>query len=177
MANLNTKRCKKLLITVNETKSGSFFGRYRAAILFNKNLSIAGVGGFLISAYVSQLYSQFDEDEFANSIVTLAAEYAVYLPLFSILYYIDERQKYIDPVTGKKNGKQIKDDVKKLTAAFSVSEVIYSITRVASQYGLLLQLNIEPYQTSMVSALTAWVIYFVAINVMAKLTKLFKTSM
>lgn len=163
---------------MNETKSSRFFGRYRAAILFNKNLLIAGVGGFFISAYVSQLYSQFDKAEFANSVVTLAAEYAVYLPLFSVLYYIDERQKYIDPITGKKNGKQIKDDVKKLTVAFSVSEVIYSITRVATQYGLLLQLNnIQPYQASMVSALTAWAIYFVAINVvMAKLTGLFKTS-
>jgi hypothetical protein len=157
------------------TKIGRFFGKYRAAILFNKNLLISGVGGFLTSAYVSQLYSQFNKNEFANSVVALATEYAVYLPLFSILYYIDDRQKYVDPITGKKNSKKIRDDIKKLFAAFSVSEVIYSITRVVSQYGLL-QLNIEPYQASMVSSLTAWGIFFVAINVMAKLTHLFKTS-
>jgi hypothetical protein len=157
------------------TKIGRFFGKYRAAILFNKNLLISGVGGFLTSAYVSQLYSQFNKNEFANSVVALATEYAVYLPLFSILYYIDDRQKYVDPITGKKNSKKIRDDIKKLFAAFSVSEVIYSITRVVSQYGLL-QLNVEPYQASMVSSLTAWGIFFVAINVMAKLTQLFKTS-
>jgi hypothetical protein len=160
---------------MSETKIGRFFGKYRAAILFNKNLLISGVGGFLTSAYVSQLYSQFNKNEFANSVVALATEYAVYLPLFSILYYIDDRQKYVDPITGKKNSKKIRDDIKKLFAAFSVSEVIYSITRVVSQYGLL-QLNVEPYQASMVSSLTAWGIFFVAINVMAKLTQLFKTS-
>ncbi len=128
---------------MNETKIGSFFSKYKAVILFNKNLIISGVGGFFTSAYVSQLYSQL---------------------------------KYVDSATGKKNSKQIRDDIKKLFAAFSVSEVIYSITRVATQYGLLLQqLNIEPYEASMASSLTAWGIFLVAINMMAKLTRLFKT--
>ena len=163
---------------VNQTKIGSFFSKYKAVILFNKNLIISGVGGFFTSAYVSQLYSQFDKNnEFANSVFALATEYAVYLPLFSILFYVDNRQKYFDPVTGKKNGKQIRDDIKKLFAAFSVSEVIYSITRIATQYGLLLQeLKIEPYGASMVSSLTAWGTFLVAINVMAKLTRLFQAS-
>jgi hypothetical protein len=161
---------------VNETKIGSFFSKYKAVILFNKNLIISGVGGFFTSAYVSQLYSQFDKNEFANSVFALATEYAVYVPLFSILFYVDNRQKYVDSATGKKNSKQIRDDIKKLFAAFSVSEVIYSITRVATQYGLLLQqLNIEPYEASMASSLTAWGIFLVAINMMAKLTRLFKT--
>jgi hypothetical protein len=161
---------------VNQTKIGSFFSKYKAVILFNKNLFISGVGGFFTSAYVSQLYSQFDKNEFANSVFALATEYAVYVPLFSILFYIDNRQKYVDSATGKKNSKQIRDDIIKLFAAFSVSEVIYSITRVATQYGLLLQqLNIEPYEASMASSLTAWGIFLVAINMMAKLTRLFKT--
>lgn len=163
-----------------ETKSGgstsSSLGKYRAAILFNKNLLISGAGSFFASACVSQLYYAFDKNEFANSVVALAAEYAVYLPLFAILYYLDNRHRYVDPTTGKKNSKQIKDDIKKLFAAFSVSEIIYSIARVATQYELLLQFRIEPYDASMVSSLTAWAVFFVAINVMAKLTKLFKTQ-
>jgi hypothetical protein len=161
---------------VNEIRIGRFYSRYKAAILFNKNLIIAGVAAFFTSAYVSQIYSQFDKNEFVNSVVALAAEYAVYLPLFSILFYVDNRQKYVNPTTGKKNSKQIRDDIKKLFAAFSVSEVIYSVTRVATQYGLLQQLKLEPYEASMVSSLTAWGLFFVAVNVMAKLTRLFKTS-
>ena len=160
---------------MNEIKIRSFFSKYKAVILFNKNLLISGIGGFFTSAYVSQIYSQFDENEVANSVFALATEYAVYLPIFSILFYVDNRQKYVDPVTRKKNNKQIRDDIKKLLADFSVSEVIYSVTRVATQYGLLQQLNVEPYEASMVSSLASWIIFFVAINAMAKLTRLFKT--
>ena len=163
---------------MNQTKIGGFFSKYKEVILFNKNLVISGVGGFFVSAYISQFYSQFDKNEFTNSIIALVTEYAVYIPLFSILFYVDNRQRYIDPETGKKDTKQIRDDLKKLLASFSVSEVIYSITRVATQYGLLLhqELKVEPYEASMVSSLTAWGVFLVTINVMAKLTRLFHQS-
>ncbi|MDQ3883534.1 MAG: hypothetical protein M3243_05725 [Thermoproteota archaeon] len=163
---------------MNQTKIGGFFSKYKEVILFNKNLVISGVGGFFVSAYISQFYSQFDKNEFTNSIIALVTEYAVYIPLFSILFYVDNRQRYIDPETGKKDTKQIRDDIKKLLASFSVSEVIYSITRVATQYGLLLhqELKVEPYEASMVSSLTAWGVFLVTINVMAKLTRLFQQS-
>ncbi len=163
---------------MNQTKIGGFFSKYKEVILFNKNLVISGVGGFFVSAYISQFYSQFDKNEFTNSIIALVTEYAVYIPLFSILFYVDNRQRYIDPETGNKDTKQIRDDIKKLLASFSVSEVIYSITRVVTQYGLLLhqELKVEPYEASMVSSLTAWGVFLVTINVMAKLTRLFQQS-
>ena len=165
------------MIKVNQAKISRFYNKYKAVLLFNKNLIISGAGGLFASAYISQLYSQFNRNEFANSILALTTEYAVYIPLFSILFYIDNRQKYVDPKTGNQNGKQIRDDIKKLFAAFTVSEVIYSITRVSTQYGLLLhQLKVEPYEASMVSSLTAWGIFLVTINIMAKLTRLFKKS-
>ena len=163
---------------MNQTKIGGFFSKYKEVILFNKNLVISGVGGFFASAYISQFYSQFDKNEFTNSIIALVTEYAVYIPLFSILFYVDNHQRYIDPTTGKKDAKQIRDDIKKLLASFSVSEVVYSITRVATQYGLLLhqELKVEPYEASMISSLTAWGVFLVTINVMAKLTRLFQQS-
>jgi hypothetical protein len=165
------------MIKVNQAKISRFYNKYKAVLLFNKNLIISGAGGLFASAYISQLYSEFNKNGFANSILALTTEYAVYIPLFSILFYVDNRQKYVDPKTGKQNGKQIRDDIKKLFAAFTVSEVIYSITRVSTQYGLLLQqLKVEPYEASMVSSLTAWGIFLVTINIMAKLTRLFKTS-
>ena len=165
------------MIKVNQAKISTFYNKYKAVLLFNKNLIISGAGGLFASAYISQLYSEFNKNEFANSILALTTEYAVYIPLFSILFYIDNRQKYVDPKTGKQNGKQIRDDIKKLFAAFTVSEVIYSIMRVSTQYGLLLhQLKVEPYEASMVSSLTAWGIFLVTINIMAKLTRLFRMS-
>jgi hypothetical protein len=143
---------------VNQTKIGSLISKYKTVFLFNKNLILSAIGGFFMSAYVSQIYTQFDKNEFANSLVSLATEYAVYIPLFSLLFYVDNRQKYLDPISGKKNNKQIMDDIKKLFLAFSVSEAIYSTTRVVTQYGLLVhqELNTEPYVVSIVRSLVAW---------------------
>ena len=105
----------------------------------------------------------------------LATEYAVYVPVFALLFYVDNRQKYVDPETGKKDRKRIMQDVKKLFASFSVSEVIFSITRITSQYAFL-QMAYQPYEASMASSLVAWGVFFVSINLMAKATRLFKRA-
>jgi hypothetical protein len=150
-----------------------FFNKYRDAILFNRNLIISGAGGFFASAYVSQLYAEAGSSDFTNSVAALAVEYAVYIPAFAILFYIDNRKKYVDVATGRRDSRQILRDIKKLFAAFSVSEVIFSITRVASQYALL-QAGSLPYEASMASSLLAWGVFFVAINLMAKIVELFR---
>ena len=150
-----------------------FFTRYKDAILFNRNLIISGTGGFFASAYVSKLYKEAGSSDFANSAVALAVEYAIYLPAFVGLFYIDNRKKYVDPVSGRRDRRRVLHDIKKLFAAFSVSEVLFSITRVIAQYGLL-QAGIPPFEASMTSSLLAWGVFFLAINSMAKLVKLFK---
>ena len=82
----------------------SFFKKYRDAILFNRNLISAGAGGFIASAFISQLYySQYDSGDFAISVVALATEYTVCVPLFALLFYVDNRHKYFDPATGKRD--------------------------------------------------------------------------
>jgi Na+-driven multidrug efflux pump len=154
-------------------KAAGFFRKYRDAILFNRNLILSGAGGFFASAYVSQLYAQYDSSDFANSAAALAVEYAVYIPVFATLFYVDNRKKYVDPATGRRDSRRVWRDIKKLFAAFSVSEVIFSITRVLMQYGLL-QAGSQPYEASMASSLVAWGVFFVAINSMAKLVKLFR---
>ena len=149
-----------------------FFGRYKDAVLFNRNLIISGAAGFFTSAYVSSLYSQHGSSDFANSVVALAVEYAAYIPVFAMLFYIDNRSKYIDRTTRRRDSRRAWQDIRKLFAAFSVSEVIFSISRVFVQYGLL-QVGSQPYEASMTSSLVSWGIFFVAINSMAKLVKLF----
>ncbi|HLG37822.1 MAG TPA: hypothetical protein VI338_06775, partial [Nitrososphaera sp.] len=90
-----------------------------------------------------------------------------------ILFYIDNRSIYIDPTSRRRDSRRLWQDIKKLFAAFSVSEVIFSISRVFMQYGLL-QAGSQPYEASMTSSLVSWGIFFVAINSMAKLLKLFR---
>jgi hypothetical protein len=121
----------------------SFYHRYRNTILFNKNLLVSGIISFLIGALFTQLYAQYDGNHVTNSLITLVIGYAVYIPLFAFLFYRDNKAKYIDPLTGRKNSNRIKNDVKKLFTAFSISEAIFIVSKTYIHYSLLVS-SIEP---------------------------------
>ena len=156
----------------------SMHQRYRDSLLFNKNLIISGICSLVLSSFIYQEF--FEQDwinnvnvnvtaknnnvisgnsghaagkAFADSILTLATEYCIDTPIFAVLYYYDNRQRFTDK-TGKKDLTKIKEDIKKLLAVFSISEVSYIVVKVSTQYQLLQlqqQMNIEPYQASMLS--------------------------
>ena len=87
---------------------------------------------------------------------------------------MDNRNRYVDPLTGRKDKKRIKNDIKKLIAAFSVSELIFSLSKIAIHYELLQTSMVEPYQASMIGSLAAWAIFLVSINLSVKTVKLFR---
>ena len=132
------------------TKTRRFYDKYRNYILFNKNIILSGTVAFFIGALSTQLYAQNDSNNLVNSIVTLSIEYGIYIPLFAILFYMDNKQRYIDPVTQKKDYSIIKGDVKKMISPSTISKLIYSVAKLSIHYGLL-QNNIEPYQASMMA--------------------------
>jgi hypothetical protein len=103
----------------------------------------------------------------------LVIGYAVYIPLFAFLFYRDNKSKYIDPLTGKKNSNKIKNDVKKLFTAFSISEAIFIVSKTYIHYSLLVS-SVEPYQAYSLAEFVSWIIYFISINVGAKAVKLFE---
>ena len=80
---------------------------------------------FLVGALTTQIYALFYSGNLSNALVTLLVGYCVYIPLFAFLFYRDNKSRYEDPLTGKKNFKNIKEDTKKLFGTFSVSEIIY----------------------------------------------------
>ncbi len=153
-----------------------FYDKYRYYILLNKNIIISGIFAFFAGALFTQWYTHYDKNNLTNSIVTLSIEYAIYIPLFALLFYIDNRQRYTDPLTGKKYKNMIKSDIKKLIAAFSISELIFSSAKIAIHYELLQMYRVEPYQASMVGSLAAWVIFLVSINLSVKAVKLFRSQ-
>ena len=65
-----------------------------------------------------------------NSVVALISEYSIYFPIFGLLFYLDNRYRYINPLTGKKDFKLIKTDIKKLLTALSTSELAYSLSKI-----------------------------------------------
>jgi hypothetical protein len=90
----------------------NFSNKYKNYLLFNKNLIISGILAFFAGAIFTQLYSEYDLNTLRNSFITLTIEYGVYIPLFVMLYYIDNKDKYIDKLTNKKNYSLIKQILK-----------------------------------------------------------------
>ncbi len=147
--------------------------KYRKVILFNKNLLISGIVSFLAGALATQSYVLFDRNNMSNAIITLTIGYCVYIPVFAFLFYRDNKSRYIDPLTGKKNSKNIREDIMKLFGAFTVSEVIYIAVKLYIHYSLL-QLYVQPYQALTIAELTAWGVFLISINTGIKVAKLFK---
>ena len=134
----------------------------------------------MLSSVFAQIYIQQQDQElqprnaFTNSILTLAIEYGIDIPIFAVLYYKDNKQRYIDNITGGKNISVIKADVKKLVAALSLSELMYDVIKVSSQYQLLQYANVEPFQAAMISSLLAWTAFFILVNISLKAFSLFE---
>jgi hypothetical protein len=157
-------------------KYNYLYQKYKSTILFNKNLILSGIAALFAGAIFAQLYAEQGlANNFLNALYTLSIEYGVYIPVFAILFYLDNKNRYINPITGHKNSAQIKSDVRKLFAAFSISELIYSGCKILTQY-YLLQRNVEPYQASMLAAIVAWLVFLVCINTSIKAVNLFERS-
>ena len=152
-----------------------FYNKYRNYILLNKNIIIAGTAALIVGVFFTELYSEYNKNNLLNSIVTLTVEYAVYIPIFAILYFLDNRGRYVDALTGKKNYANIKSDLIKLFTIFSISEVIYSVAKVSIHFQLM-QISFEPYLATMIASTTAWLIFLIVINLGAKIVRLFKDS-
>ena len=155
---------------------GKLYNKYKDYVLFNKNILISGIFAFFAGALFTQFYSELSSDSLSNSIVTLFFEYCIYIPIFSYLFYLDNKYRYYHLETGKKNYNRIKTDIKKLITAFAISETIYSVSKVVLHYQLLILGFIEPYQTSMIASLIAWMIFLLVINLSVKAVHLFKSK-
>jgi hypothetical protein len=152
-----------------------FYNKYKSYILFNKNIIISGTAALIVGIFFTQFFAQQSKDNFLNSIVTLFVEYGIYIPLFALFFYFDNKSRYVDPLTGEKNYANIKNDIIKLFTIFSVSEIIYAVSKVSIHFQLM-QISFEPYQASIIGSFAAWFIFLVVINLGAKIVKLFKTS-
>jgi hypothetical protein len=151
-----------------------FYNKYRNYILLNKSIIIAGIAALIVGTFFTDFYSKHEKNNFFNSIVTLVVEYSIYIPLFALLFYHDNKNKYTDPVTGARNNAVIRKDIVKLFTIFSVSEIIFAVSKVSIHFHLM-QISFEPYQGSMIGSIAAWLIFLVSINYGAKFVKLFKS--
>jgi len=152
-----------------------FYDKYRELILFNKNIIIAAIASSIADAIVVHFSAESISSSILVSLLSIITDTGVYLAAFACLFYIDNRKKYIDLFTGRKDSSRFRRDARKIVTTLGVSEVVYMIVKFASIY-LMLQANEvapPPYQIALLTTLLAWVFYIVTANLMIKAQKLF----
>ena len=136
----------------------------------NKNILIAFAASIIISAIIAQILS--DQDDVLNTTYTTIADYVIYFSVFSSLFYLDSRKKY-RLESGKTDTAKLKQDLKKLITSLGIAEVVYTIARWALQY-YFLTINYDPYLASIVSQGISTIIYMMVLNLIVKITRLYK---
>jgi hypothetical protein len=136
----------------------------------NKNILIAFAASIIISAIIAQILS--DQADYLNTTYTTIADYVIYFSVFSSLFYLDNRKKY-KLESGKTDTVKLKQDLKKLITSLGIAEVVYTIARWALQY-YFLTINYDPYLASIVSQGISTIIYMIVLNLIVKITRLYK---
>ena len=136
----------------------------------NKNILIAFAASIIISAIIAQVLS--DQVDYLNTTYTTIADYIIYFSVFSSLFYLDNRKKY-KLKSGKTDTVKLKQDLKKLITSLGIAEVVYTVARWALQY-YFLTINYDPYLASIASQGISTIIYMMVLNLIVKITRLYK---
>lgn len=153
--------------------------KHKDILVLNRDLLISGTVAFFVSAMATQLYAEHtnnnsNTNDVAVSIVSISSGYFVSIPLFTILFYFGNRDKYEDSSPVKNTNHRIMSlMIRKILAIRSVSELVYLITRFVVIYNILLLTTIEPYIASMISSLSASALSYIVVNLSARNLKLF----
>lgn len=149
------------------------YSKYRDIISFNKNIIIAAIitaiADVFIVNYASVLYLT---NYLLISIISLVADFAIFNIFFIILYFMDNRFKYVN-TDGTKNTQKIKQDLKKLITIIGLAEISYLATKFLSTYIIFESFSIDPSLISIITTVIAWIFYIIIANIMARKQKLF----
>jgi hypothetical protein len=136
----------------------------------NKNILIAFAASIIVSAVIAQLLSE--QTDYLNATYTTIADYVIYFSVFSFLFYLSNKKKYVLE-SGKTDTVKLKHDLKKLITSLGIAEVVYTIVRGILQY-YFLTINYDPYLASLISQSISTIIYMVVLNLIVKITRLYK---
>ena len=148
--------------------------RLKDYLLFNRNILIGFAGAFLTSAGTSQAISRFTSP-IVNSLISLVAELSVYLAIFGILFYFDNKDKFVDKQGKRRESGKVKWVLLKLASTLSIAEIEYNTVKPAIHFWLL-TLDYQPFIASTIASFITIIGYLAVADSMAYLTRLFKKS-
>jgi hypothetical protein len=136
----------------------------------NKNILVAFAASIIISAIIAQLLA--GQADYVNTTYTTITDYVIYFSVFAGLFYLGNRKKY-HLESGGTDTVKLKHDLKKLITSMGIAEVVYTVVRWALQY-YFLTIEYDPYLASIASQGISTIIYLIILNVIVKITRLYK---
>ena len=134
-------------------------------IRINRNFVICFVISASLSAIVAQALGGFEN--YINTTVTIAFGYVVYFTIFSILFYIDNRNRY-----KSMESSLIKKEIVFLISSFGIGEIVYLAIRWPSLF-YFLELEMEPFLASLASEIISTALYMLTVTVFLRKTRTF----
>ena len=144
--------------------------QYKEYLKLNKNILLGFLASIVVSAVIAQMFS--NQQNYVNATITLGVDYVVYFSTFGMLFYFDNKKKYILK-TGEVDKAGLRRDLIKVIFSLGISEIIYTVCRWTLQYYLLTN-SYQPYIASLTSQSISTVIYMIAVNLSVKFTRLYK---
>jgi hypothetical protein len=144
--------------------------QYKEYLKLNKNILLGFAASIIISAIAAQSLS--NQQNYVNATLTLVVDYVVYFSTFSVLFYFDNRKKYVLK-SGQVDKASLKSDLIKVIYSLGIGEVVYTVCRWSLQYYLLTN-SYQAYLASLMAQSISTVIYMITVNVSVKLMRLYK---
>ncbi len=138
----------------------------------NKNLLIAGIIGFLLSAAIAEIYAIYSPSDVLTSTITVLVGFIIYKISFIILFHIDNKRKYTNRFNSNINFNRLKQIVKKMIFAWSIFDIINNLSRWIILYELLI-IGFRPFEAAILSSIAASSLSYLSINIILRRIKIF----
>ncbi len=138
----------------------------------NKNLLIAGIFGFLVSAAIAEIYAIYSPSNVLTSTITVLGRLIIYKISFIVLFHIDNKRKYTNRFTSGINFNRLKQIIKKMIFAWSIFDIVNNLSRWIILYELLLT-GFRPFEAAILSSIAASSLSYLSINIISKRIKIF----
>lgn len=146
--------------------------RLKDYLLFNRNILIGFAGAFLTSAGTSQVIAKITSP-IINSLISIAVETSIFLVIFGLLFYLENKNKFVDEQGKRKESAKVKWVILKLVSTLSIAEIEYNTVKPAIHFWLL-SLDYQPFIASAIASFISIIGYLVVADCIAYFTRLFK---
>lgn len=150
-----------------------FYVKYANTISLNKNLVLSGLVGFVVSIIVAYVSTNYSNDDYTTSTLTVISGFISSKVIFVILFHLDNKKKYTKRFTGKLNFDILKQIATKMIFADAIFDIINNVSRFFILLELL-KIEYQPVQAATMASIIASCFSYLAINLIVRRIHVFR---